>query len=395
MPEIAPFLSLRPRPVPGQRERPAVWVWDAYTMTDRYPDAQPLPDGSRFAGDNYVRNSVKVVIDAYDGTVRFFLADPNEPIIAAYARIFPDLFEPLDAMPSELRAHLRYPEDLFTAQNQTYLLYHLPATDGGATTFYNQDRPLGVPGADVVEATGAADGAVLRDHAASRASSTAEFVLIQPLVAGGPVEHDRLGRGAHGPGRLRRSASRSASRPTPPPWGRRRSRRGSTRTHRAARSSASGSVRLAVIRGNLLVLPIGETGSSTWSRSSCRPTGAPFPEFVRVIMVSQDRVAFAERRGRGPAPDAGQAGPPRSSRRRRRRRGRRASARRPSGRPGVDVAGLVAEAQRLYAEAQAGAGGRRPRHLPGADRRARRRHRPARPSSPAARRCQSPHRPTP
>ena len=91
-----------------------------------------------------MRNSVKVVVDAYDGTVRFFLADPDEPIVAAYARIFPDLFEPLDAMPEDF-AHLRYPEDLFAAQNQAFRLYHLPANDGGATDLLQPGRPLGDP----------------------------------------------------------------------------------------------------------------------------------------------------------------------------------------------------------------------------------------------------------
>ena len=71
--------------------------------TDRYPNAQPQPAGGGLPGANYIRNSVKVVVDAYDGTVRFFLADPDDPIAAAYARIFPDLFEPMDAMPDELR----------------------------------------------------------------------------------------------------------------------------------------------------------------------------------------------------------------------------------------------------------------------------------------------------
>ncbi|HEX7195363.1 MAG TPA: UPF0182 family protein, partial [Candidatus Limnocylindria bacterium] len=143
--EIAPFLAYDDDPYLVSAADRLLWVWDAYTVTDRYPNAQPLPETSRFAGANYLRNSVKVVVDAYDGSVRFFLAEPDEPIAAAYARIFPGLFEPLEAMPAELVEHLRYPEDLFAAQNEAYRLYHLPATEGGATTYYNQDDRWAIP----------------------------------------------------------------------------------------------------------------------------------------------------------------------------------------------------------------------------------------------------------
>ena len=119
-------------------------MWDAYTLTNRYPNAQPLDEASPFPGANYVRNSVKVVMDAYDGTVRFFAAEPDEPILQAWSRIFQG-FEPMSEMPDELQAHLRFPEDLFIAQNQSYRLYHLPATEDGATNFYNQEDRWAIP----------------------------------------------------------------------------------------------------------------------------------------------------------------------------------------------------------------------------------------------------------
>src|SRR5437868_8157975 len=84
------------------------WILDAYTATSRYPYAQPLDDGT-----NYMRNSVKVVIDAFDGTVTAYLADPRDPLVLTLAKVFPGIFQPLDAMSKDLRAHLRYPEDLF------------------------------------------------------------------------------------------------------------------------------------------------------------------------------------------------------------------------------------------------------------------------------------------
>src|SRR5213075_351522 len=82
------------------------WILDAYTATSRYPYAQPLDDGT-----TYMRNSVKVVIDAFDGTVTAYVADPRDPLVLTLAKVFPGIFQPLDAMSRDLRAHLRYPED--------------------------------------------------------------------------------------------------------------------------------------------------------------------------------------------------------------------------------------------------------------------------------------------
>ena len=96
------------------------WILDAYTATTRYPYAQPLADGT-----NYLRNSVKVVIDAFDGTVTAYLADPRDPLVLTLARAFPGIFRPLEAMPADLRAHLRYPEDLFRVQSDLYASYHM------------------------------------------------------------------------------------------------------------------------------------------------------------------------------------------------------------------------------------------------------------------------------
>src|SRR5205809_1478828 len=96
------------------------WILDAYTATSGYPYAQPLADGT-----NYMRNSVKVVIDAFDGTVTAYLADPRDPLVLTLAKVFPGIFQPLDAMSADLRAHLRYPEDLFRVQTDLYATYHM------------------------------------------------------------------------------------------------------------------------------------------------------------------------------------------------------------------------------------------------------------------------------
>ena len=89
------------------------WMVDAYTTSDRYPYADIGTEGI-----NYIRNSVKVVIDAYHGSVSFYIADPSDPIVATWAKIFPDLFKPLSAMPVSLRRHLRYPQDIFQIQSE-------------------------------------------------------------------------------------------------------------------------------------------------------------------------------------------------------------------------------------------------------------------------------------
>src|SRR5438552_18458393 len=103
---------------------------DAYTVSARYPYAQPI------GGDiNYMRNSVKVTVDAYDGSVHAYVAAPSDPMIRTLSRIYPGLLQPLEAMPADLRAHLRYPEDLFRVQTVLYATYHM----GDPETFYHRE----------------------------------------------------------------------------------------------------------------------------------------------------------------------------------------------------------------------------------------------------------------
>ena len=150
--EIAPFLKYDKDPYlvvaditsnqseanqkPNQESSNLFWIIDAYTISDRYPYADPGKNSF-----NYIRNSVKVVIDAYHGTVKFYIAYPEDPIIQTWQRIFPDLFQPIGAMPQALRSHLRYPVDLFSIQAQQLLDYHM--TD--AKVFYNREDQWQVP----------------------------------------------------------------------------------------------------------------------------------------------------------------------------------------------------------------------------------------------------------
>ena len=143
---IAPFLRYDADPYlviadtseseSGVNENYLYWMVDGYTTSDRYPYADP--------GDNqfnYIRNSVKVVIDAYNGDVSFYIADPEDPIIQTWSKIFPNFFKSLDEMPTTLRTHLRYPIDLFNIQSERLLSYHM--TD--PQVFYNQEDLWRIP----------------------------------------------------------------------------------------------------------------------------------------------------------------------------------------------------------------------------------------------------------
>ena len=112
------------------------WIIDGYTTSEHYPYSQP----TRRLG-NYIRNSVKAVVDAYNGTVQFYLSDPEDPVVQAYARAFPGLFQPLNAMPEDLRAHIRYPQDMFEIQARIYATYHMQDPQ----VFYNKEDLLSIP----------------------------------------------------------------------------------------------------------------------------------------------------------------------------------------------------------------------------------------------------------
>ena len=113
------------------------WMIDGYTTSDRFPYSAPI----RRRGTNYIRNSVKAVVDAYNGTADFYMSDPEDPIVQSYQKIFPELFKPLEKMPEDLRAHIRYPEDLFTIQSQMYATYHMRDPQ----VFYNKEDLLSIP----------------------------------------------------------------------------------------------------------------------------------------------------------------------------------------------------------------------------------------------------------
>ncbi|MYI83644.1 MAG: UPF0182 family protein [Chloroflexi bacterium] len=117
--KVAPFLELDSDPYLVVIDGDLTWIQDAYTTSGSYPYSQHL------GSINYVRNSVKVVVDAQTGDMTFYLIDEDDPIVATWAKIFPDMFTPVSEMPESIRAHLRYPEDLFRLQAEQYLRYHI------------------------------------------------------------------------------------------------------------------------------------------------------------------------------------------------------------------------------------------------------------------------------
>lgn len=144
---IAPFLRYDSDPYlvaadarvnPQDKQDPSYlyWIMDAYTASDRYPYSDVGTEGV-----NYIRNAVKVVVDAYHGAVTFYVADTSDPIIQTWAKIFPEMFRPLSAMPVSLRQHLRYPADLFKIQSDRLMTYHM--TD--PQVFYNREDQWQIP----------------------------------------------------------------------------------------------------------------------------------------------------------------------------------------------------------------------------------------------------------
>ena len=136
---LAPFLMYDRDPYMVISEGRLFWIIDAYTVTDSYPYSTQA-----MRTINYIRNSVKIVIDAYEGTTTYYLADTDDPIAATISKIFPDLFTPIEAMSADLRSHVRYPQDIFTLQTAMFSTYHMT----NPAVFYNKEDQWDVPAID-------------------------------------------------------------------------------------------------------------------------------------------------------------------------------------------------------------------------------------------------------
>ncbi|MBE9183193.1 UPF0182 family protein [Microcoleus sp. LEGE 07076] len=154
------------------------WIIDAYTASDRYPYSDP--GKNEF---NYIRNSVKVVIDAYNGSVEFYVTNPSDPIIDSWIRIFPGVFKPLDKMPPAIRKHIRYPIDLLSFQSERLLTYHMEDPQ----VFYNREDLWRVPN----EIYGSEQQAVAPYYLITKlpTETSEEFILLLPFT---PVSRNNL-----------------------------------------------------------------------------------------------------------------------------------------------------------------------------------------------------------
>ncbi len=149
------------------------WILDGYIRSAWYPYSEPLRDGTR-----YMRNSVKVIIDAYDGSVQAYLAAPDDPVIQAWASLLPGLLQPLSAMPADLRAHLRYPEDIYRLQSALYATYHMDQPDA----FYHREDQWQIPTVEQREQAGP-----FMRHIIMRLpeEQQAEFIFMTPFTPRG------------------------------------------------------------------------------------------------------------------------------------------------------------------------------------------------------------------
>ncbi len=170
---VAPMLWFDADPYPVIADGRVVWLYDAYTWSDRFPYSRPT------RGLNYIRNSVKVAIDAYTGEMSFYVVDPDDPVIQTYQSIFPELFTSVEEMDPQLREHWRYPEQLFRIQADLYAAYHMR----DPRVFYNQEDLWQTP--TEVRESEKADMSPYYVTVRLPGSEQVEFMMIRPYVPAG------------------------------------------------------------------------------------------------------------------------------------------------------------------------------------------------------------------
>ena len=258
------------------------WILDAYTSSTNWPYAASVQDGT-----NYMRNSVKVVIDAYDGSVDAYLADPADPIVRTYASIFGAIFKPLSTMPADLRAHLRYPGDLFRLQTALYATYHMVEPDA----FYHREDQWQYPGVE----QGTPNANPFMRHIILRLPGEAspEFIYMTPFT---PRGKDNLAAwmaarmdGANY-GKLVAYQFPKQSLVYGPKQIANRINQDTEISQQLTLWDQRGS---SVIRGELLVIPIRESLIYV-QPLYLRAEGGTIPELKRVIVAHENRVAMAE-----------------------------------------------------------------------------------------------------
>ncbi|MEX2111281.1 MAG: UPF0182 family protein [Gemmatimonadaceae bacterium] len=258
------------------------WILDAYTTSATYPYAQRTTNGT-----TYMRNSVKVVIDAYDGTVDAYIAEPTDPVVRTYASIFEGIFEPLSAMPADLRRHVRYPADLFQIQTTLHATYHMEEP----ATFYHREDQWQIPGSLGRQTT---ENPFMR-HMIMRlpGESSAEYIFMIPFTPRGKdnlaawmvarMDGDNYGKLSvyrfpkqslvYGPKQISNRINQDTE-----------------ISRQITLWDQSGST---VIRGELLVIPIEESLIYV-QPIYLRAEGGSIPELKRVVVAHQSSVVMAE-----------------------------------------------------------------------------------------------------
>jgi uncharacterized protein len=279
---LVPFLSYDGDPYLVIADGKLYWVQDAYTTTDRYPYATPY--NGRF---NYIRNSVKVVIDAYQGTHTFYVSDPTDPLVQAYRRIFPALFADIGSMPASLREHLRYPEDLMNIQASMYELYHMTSPEA----FYAREDQWSVPQGSQSERSAPLEAYYV--NMVLPKGTENEFVLILPFT---PTRRDNMiawmaGRSDgenYGQVEVIRYPKQEVV--FGPKQIEARIDQDTTISQQITLWSQAGS---EVLRGNLLTIPISNTVLYV-QPLFLQATASKFPELKRVIVATSSSVGIGE-----------------------------------------------------------------------------------------------------
>ena len=282
---VAPFLKLDKDPYPVLDQQGKIWwMLDTYTTTDRYPYSTPSSEGF-----NYIRNSVKATIDAYNGTVTLYIVDPGDKLLQMYQRGFPSLFQDISTMPADLRDHIRYPIGLFSTQAQLYLRYHVDDPQ----IFFNQAEQWALPtesrtGKTGIEVTPAYLVLKLPDE------NREEFTLLLPLSPAGEKKN---------------LVSWLAARNDWPNYGELLSLRlpddrqidGPSQVEARIENDQSVSQQFTlwsgtgskIIRGQLLVIPLADTILYV-EPLYLQSTGLAFPELKKVILATANNLVMAD-----------------------------------------------------------------------------------------------------
>jgi uncharacterized protein len=292
LPRIAPFLQYDHDPyVAIDGSGRLVYIQDAYTTSDRFPHAQPFDPADLVttslatAPINYIRNSVKIVENAYDGTMTFYVNDPDDPLIRAWEGVFPTLFRPMTEFPADLRPHLRVPEELFNVETQVYGRYHVQ----NELTFYQQDDLWTVPSTKTNEQSLANEAYYV--IMSQPESVNPEFLLLQPMIPKGrpnmiawvAAQNDGAsyghtlvyrfptGTSVFGPAQIEAQIDADPE-----------------ISAQISLWNASGS---EVVRGNLIVVPVGNS-IIYLQPVYLRSTSTKFPAFQKIIVASPTTVVW-------------------------------------------------------------------------------------------------------